>query len=286
MADVVHRCQDGRMPESPEVQALIGFLDERVVGRSIAAFDVAEFRIVKTRARPPESLIGSRIESIARFGKHVGVETSHGWLMIGFGRNGWMRWQNADDPPPDQPVPEVARAALDDGGTILLVDMGDFLGVTVSVVDSPSEVAAVAALGSDPLSPDFTRDALERALGSRRKQIKALLQEQSSLAGIGNAYSDEILHRARLPLAVHAAKLDENARERLFAAIIDVMRSAVEARVGLPPDRLKEAKVASMLVHGRAGEPCPVCGTTIVDHVFAGASAQSCPGCQRENDDG
>ncbi|MGX1793887.1 DNA-formamidopyrimidine glycosylase family protein [Microbacterium sp. NPDC055312] len=274
------------MPESPEVQVLVEFLDERVIGHSIASVDVAEFRVVKTRARPPASLIGSRIEGIARFGKHVGVETTDGWLMIGFGRNGWIRWQVVGDSAPDEPAPEVARLTLDDDAVIQLVDTGDFLGVTVSVVDSPSDVAAVAALGPDPLSPDFIRDDLERALGRRRKQIKALLQEQRSLAGIGNAYSDEILHRARLPLAVHAAELDEASRDWLLGAVVDVMRTAVEARRGLPPERLKEAKVESMLVHGRAGEPCPVCGTTIVDQVFSGASAQSCPHCQGESTGG
>ncbi|GAA2901472.1 DNA-formamidopyrimidine glycosylase family protein [Microbacterium esteraromaticum] len=270
------------MPESPEVQALVEFLDERIIGRVIAAVDIAEFRVVKTRARPPESLIGATISGLRRFGKHVGVETTSGWLMIGLGRNGWIRWQGVGDSPADEPVPEVIRIGLDDGASMQIVDAGDFLGVTASVVDAPADVSGIAALGPDPLSADFIRDDLERALGSRRKQIKALLQEQSSLAGIGNAYSDEILHRARLPLATHAVALDADARARLFDAIRDVMRGAADDRRGLAPDVLKQAKVEAMVVHGRAGEPCPVCGTRIVDQTFAGASAQSCPHCQAE----
>ncbi|QMU97630.1 Fpg/Nei family DNA glycosylase [Microbacterium esteraromaticum] len=274
------------MPESPEVQALVEFIDERIIGRVIAAVDIAEFRVVKTRARPPETLIDATVSGARRFGKHVGIETSAGWLMIGFGRNGWIRWQSAGDAHAQGPVPEVARIALDDGAVAQIIDRGDFLGVTISIVDSPPDVPGIAALGPDPLAPQFTRDDLERALGTRRKQIKALLQEQASLAGIGNAYSDEILHRARLPLAVHAAALGADARARLFDATLDVMRGAVEQRRGLSPEHLKQAKVDAMAVHGRGGEPCPVCGTIIVDQTFAGASAQSCPRCQSEGVDG
>ncbi len=270
------------MPESPEVQALVEFLDERVQGRVIAGVDIAEFRVVKTRDRPPGSVVGARITGMRRFGKHVGFETTAGWLMIGFGRNGWIRWQVPGDPPGEEPVPEVLRIVLDDGAVMRVVDTGDFLAVTASVVDAPTDVAGIAALGPDPLDPGFTREELERALGSRRKQIKALLQEQTSLAGIGNAYSDEILHRARLSPTVHAAVLDEGARARLFDAVVGIMTTAVAERRGLPPDRLKQAKVAAMAVHGRGGEECPVCGTIIVDRVFSGASAQLCPRCQAE----
>ena len=271
------------MPESPEVQALVEFLDGRVHDRVIAELDIAEFRIVKTRDRPPASLVGARIIGMSRFGKHVGFETSVGWLMIGFGRNGWTRWQAAGEPSSDEPVPEVARIVLDDGAVMRVVDTGDFLAVTASVVDAPTDVAGIAALGPDPLSPDFSREDLERALGARRKQIKALLQEQASLAGIGNAYSDEILHAAKLSPTVHAAVLGGGDRERLYRAIVDIMRDAVADRRGLPPDRLKQAKVAAMAVHGRGGEPCPVCATPIVDRMFGGASAQFCPHCQPEH---
>lgn len=270
------------MPESPEVQVLVEFLDKQIEGRVIAEVDVAEYRIVKTRDRLPASLVGARITEVRRFGKHVGFATTEGWLMIGFGRNGWIRWQSADESSGDQFVPEVARVALEGGAAMRFVDTGDFLAVTASVVESPTDIAGIAALGPDPLAPDFSREDFERALGTRRKQIKALLQEQTSLAGIGNAYSDEILHRARLPHAMHAAALDAEARERLFRATVDILRRAVADRRGLPPDRLKQAKIEAMAVHGRGGQPCPVCGTTIIDHVFAGASAQLCPHCQPE----
>jgi len=270
------------MPESPEVQALVEFLDERVEGRTVTAVDIAEFRIIKTRDRPPASIVGSRVAGMRRFGKHVGFETSTGWLIIGFGRNGWIRWTAAGESPDEGPVPEVARITLDDGAVMQVIETGDFLAVTASVVDAPTDVAGIAALGPDPLSPEFARADLEQALGRRRKQIKALLQEQTSLAGIGNAYSDEILHRAKLSPTVHAAVLDSEDRERLFSAVVDILRDAVADRRGLPPARLKQAKIEAMAVHGRGGQACPVCGTTIVDRTFAGASAQLCPHCQSE----
>ncbi|MFK4789512.1 DNA-formamidopyrimidine glycosylase family protein [Microbacterium sp. ZW T5_56] len=268
------------MPESPEVQALVEFVDERVVGRSITDLDVAEFRVVKTRDRPPASLVGATINRVQRFGKHIGFQTTAGWLMVGFGRNGWLRWRDAGEAIDEPPVPEVMRIGFDDGVRIQVVDTGDFLAVTAAVVDVPTDVSGIAALGPDPLAPEFSRDDLERALGTRRKQIKALLQEQPSIAGIGNAYSDEILHRARLPHGLHAVALDESARERLYDAIVDIMRGALEDRRGVAPERLKQSKVEAMIVHGRGGELCPVCGTVIVDEVFSGASAQFCPHCQ------
>lgn len=153
-------------------------------------------------------------------------------------------------------------------------------------MDAPTDVVGIAALGPDPLSPDFFREDFDRALGVRRKQVKALLQEQKSIAGIGNAYSDEILLRAGLSPFVHAAALGGEARERLFHATVDILLGAVADRRGLPPARLKQVKVEAMAVHGRGGHACPVCGTTIVDHVFAGASAQLCPYCQPERSGG
>lgn len=264
------------MPESPEVQALVEFLGERVNGRVIADVDHVDRRIVTSRERPPSALVGARIGDVRRFGKHAGLETDRGWLVVSFGRNGWIRW--GDEPKTD--ALRVATVALDDGSAFELIEKGDFLAVGVSVVDAPTQVAGIAALGPDPLAPEFSRDQFERALGRRRKQIKALLQEQTSLAGIGNAYSDEILHRARIAPAVHAIALSDEQRERLFQATVDVLRGAVVARRGLPLDRLKEAKVAAMAVHGRGGQACPVCGEEIVDVVFSGASAQFCPGCQ------
>ncbi|REJ07672.1 Fpg/Nei family DNA glycosylase [Microbacterium bovistercoris] len=268
------------MPESPEVQALAEQLDERMAGHSIASVDAVDRRIVKTRERLPASVAGARIDGVRRFGKYLGFDLGGQWMVLSFGRNGWIRWRPGGTPDPDAAGYAVADVTLEDGALMQIAETGDFLAVAVWMVDTPEDVAGVADLGPDPISPDFSPADLERALGTRRKQIKALLQEQRSVAGIGNAYSDEILHRARVSPVVHAAVLTAEERGRLYRATVDVMRGAVADRRGVPADSLKQTKVAAMAVHGRAGEACPVCGDIIVDHVFGGASAQLCPTCQ------
>ena len=153
-------------------------------------------------------------------------------------------------------------------------------GRAPSVVGAASEVAGVAKLGPDPIDPAYTRERLDAVLAGRRKQLKALLQEQETLSGIGGAYSDEILHAAKISPVVHAADLDDDERARLFAAMRTVLTEAVEARRGIPLSQQKAAKVAAMRVHGRTGEACPVCGGTVLDVPGSKGSAQYCPVCQ------
>lgn len=275
----------GGMPESPEVQALADELGARLAGRAIRDVDVIEFRVTKTRARPLTSITGERVVGAARRGKLIDLDldgSEH--LVISLGRHGWARW--ADDagdaagavtdgtePPP----PALVVFEFDDGPALELTDAGDFVSLGCWVVDDPSEVPAIAKLGPDPGSPDFTRADFDRAFVGRRKQVKAVLQEQESLAGIGNAYSDEILHTAKISPVVHASTLSDDELDRLFTATVGVITPAIEARRGIPIDQQKAAKVAAMRVHGRAGEACPVCGDTIRDFSFASTTAQYCP---------
>lgn len=273
------------MPESPEVEALAEELDGRLAGRALTAVDVVEFRTTKTRARPAEALVGETATGTARHGKLVALSfgaSQH--LVVSFGRHGWARWTDtpaagADDQPDDAP-PMLVALGFDDGSTLELTDAGDWVSLGCWVVDDPAEVPAVAKLGPDPADPAFSRAEFDRAVAGRRKQVKAVLQDQESLAGIGNAYSDEILHLAKLSPVGHAAALTGDELERLFGATVGVVSSAIEAQRGVPIARLKEAKVASMRVHGRTGEACPVCGDTIRDFSFASTTAQYCPTCQ------
>jgi formamidopyrimidine-DNA glycosylase len=271
------------MPESPEVQALVEFLGERATGRRIEVADVLEFRAVKTRQSPPSVLIGREFTGAERHGKHValalGDETR---LVVSLGRHGWMRWREPGDdevPAADAP-PALVQFRLDRGQVLEVTDAGSWVSVGLSVVDDAFAVPAVAKLGPDPADPAFSPADLEAALGGRRKQVKAILQEQESLAGIGNAYSDEILHAAKVSPVEHAAALDDDARARLYAATVVTVRGAIAARRGIPIHELKAAKVAAMRVHGRAGEACPVCGDTVRDFSFASTTAQYCPTCQ------
>jgi formamidopyrimidine-DNA glycosylase len=271
------------MPESPEVQALVEFLDGRATGRRVREVDVLEFRAVKTRQTPPSTLVGRTIAGARRHGKHVALAFGDATtLVVSLGRHGWMRWreQGDDAPPAADAPPALAHVGLDGGEVLEVTDAGTWVSLGLHVVDDAIAVPAVAKLGPDPADPGFSAADLDAALGGRRKQIKAILQEQESLAGIGNAYSDEILHVAKVSPVVHAAALDDDARARLFAATVETVRGAIEARRGIPIDELKAAKVAAMRVHGRAGEACPVCGDTVRDFSFASTTAQYCPTCQ------
>jgi formamidopyrimidine-DNA glycosylase len=288
-------CKADLMPESPEVEALVEELGAQLAGRAITDVDVIEFRVVKTRARPPSTLNGERVTKATRHGKLVDLalgESQH--LVVSLGRHGWARWRDgedavaydapvtgAEDADADAaPAPALVAVEFDDGGALEFTDAGGWVSLGFSVVDDPDEVPAVAKLGPDPAHPEFSRADFDRAVAGRRKQVKAVLQEQESLAGIGNAYSDEILHTAKISPVAHAAALTEAELDRLFDATVGTITSAVDARRGIPIDQLKAVKVAAMRVHGRAGEACPVCGDTIRDFSFASTTAQYCPTCQ------
>ncbi|KRC58663.1 formamidopyrimidine-DNA glycosylase [Agromyces sp. Root81] len=274
------------MPESPEVEALVEDLGTRLAGREITGVDVVEFRAAKTRSRPPSSLRGERVRGAARRGKHVDLavgDAQH--LVVSLGRHGWARYgssaadASAADAVADAP-PTLVELTFDDGTVVEFTDAGDWVSLGCWVVDDPSEVPAVAKLGPDPADAGFARADFDRVVAGRRKQVKAVLQEQESLAGIGNAYSDEILHLAKISPVVHAAALTEAELDRLFDATVGMIRGATDRQRGVPIDQLKAAKVASMRVHGRAGEACPVCGDTVLDFSFASTTAQYCPTCQ------
>ncbi len=148
------------------------------------------------------------------------------------------------------------------------------------VVHDPQEVPGIARLGPDPLAGDFDRDVFAALLAAERRQIKGVLRDQSVIAGIGNAYSDEILHVARVSPFKLASSFDEEQVTQLHAAVVDTLREAVGRAHGVAAGKLKAEKKSGLRVHGRAGEPCPVCGDTIRSVSFADSSLEYCPTCQ------
>ena len=270
------------MPESPEVQVLAEFLDGRLSGRTVQEVDLVEFRALKTRARPLTSLTGKTVTGVERIGKHVDLRLDDAHLVVSLGRYGWVRWDEEGAGGSDEPdaPPALALLSFDDGGLLETTDAGGWVSLGLSIVDAPTDVPAVAKLGADPADSAFERADFDRVVVGRRKQIKAILQEQESLCGIGNAYSDEILHASKVSPVAHGASLDADALDRLYAETIGVVRDAIAARRGIPIQGLKAAKVAAMRVHGRAGESCPVCGDTIREFAFASTTAEYCPTCQ------
>ncbi len=279
--------QTGDVPELPEVEALAGFLRERAVGRVVARVDVGAISVLKTYDPPVTALQGLEVTGAARFGKFVDVDVSGLHLVFHLSRAGWLRWSDALPATPVRPgkSPIALRVRLDDPDLpgdpgFDLTEAGTQKRLAVYVVRDPQQVPGIATLGPDPLDPAFDVAALARIVTGSRQQIKGLLRDQSVLAGVGNAYSDEVLHAAKLSPYAVAGKLGEGEVQRLWTAMRTVLTDAVEAAAGKPAKELKDAKRAGMRVHGRAGQVCPVCGDTVREVSFADRAMQYCPTCQ------
>jgi formamidopyrimidine-DNA glycosylase len=275
------------MPELPEVEALAAFLRERAVGRAVARVDVGAISVLKTYDPPVTALHGLEITGVSRHGKFLDLDVSRLHLVVHLSRAGWLRWSDALPATPIRPgkSPIALRVRLDDPDLpgdpgFDLTEAGTQKRLAVYVVSSPEEVPGIVTLGPDPLDPAFDVAALARIVEGSRQQIKGLLRDQSVLAGVGNAYSDEVLHAARLSPYAIAGKLSEAEVERLWTAMRTVLTEAVEAAAGKPAKELKDAKRAGMRVHGRTGQPCPVCGDTVREVSFADRALQYCPTCQ------
>lgn len=271
------------MPEMPEVQGLVDFLGERAVGHAITRTSVGEIAALKTYDPPNTALHGATITATARYGKFVDIACGDDLhLVFHLAKAGWLRWYDALPTTLIKPgrSPIALRIALDDGSGFDLTEVGTKKSLAVYVVRDPQEVPGIARLGPDPLDPSFTRDVFASLLEGRRMQIKGLLRDQGVIAGIGNAYSDEILHVAKMSPYAPAGNLDDDAIDRLYTAMQDTLREAVRVASGKPPAELKDAKRAGFRVHARRGEACPVCGDTVRSVFFADRSLEYCPTCQ------
>ena len=277
----------GPVPELPEVEALAGFLRERAVGRVVARVDVGAISVLKTYDPPVTALHGLEITGAGRHGKFLDLDVSGLHLVVHLSRAGWLRWSDGLSAAPVRPgkSPIALRVRLDDPDLpgdpgFDLTEAGTQKRLAVYVVRDPQQVPGIATLGPDPLDPAFDVAALRRVVEGSRQQIKGLLRDQSVIAGVGNAYSDEVLHAAKLSPYAIAGKLSEGEVERLWTAMRTVLTDAVEAAAGKPAKELKDAKRAGMRVHGRAGQACPVCGDTVREVSFADRALQYCPTCQ------
>ncbi|MFN2524433.1 MAG: Fpg/Nei family DNA glycosylase [Mycobacteriales bacterium] len=272
------------MPELPEVEALVSFLREHAVGRVVARVDVAGMHALKTYDPPITSLAGLEVVGIARHGKFLDLDLSGIHLVVHLARAGWLHWKDALPPAPPRPGkgPLALRVHLDDGSGFDLTEAGTKKGLAVCVVRDVALVPGVARLGLDPLSPEFTVEFLAGLLGGERGQVKGVLTTQSLIAGLGNAYSDEVLWEVGLSPFKPAGNLTAEEVERLHGAIVTTLQSAVGRARGLAAKDLKSEKKLGLNVHARAGLPCPRCGDTIREVSFASKSLQYCPTCQTD----
>lgn len=272
------------MPELPEVEALALDLRTRLSGRAIARVDIAAFSALKTFDPPLSALYGALVDDVTRHGKFLDIEASGLHLIVHLSRAGWIRWRDEVPklpPKPSNKSPLAARVVLDDDSGLDITEAGTQKRLAIYVVHRPEDVPGIARLGPDPLAEEFTRDALRAILtDSGRAQIKGVLRNQSVIAGIGNAYSDELLHAARMSPFKPASSIDDEELEVLYHAIRTVLGDAVERSRGLAASELKGEKKSHLAVHGRAGQACPVCGDTVREVSFADSSLQYCPTCQ------
>ena len=280
------------MPELPEAEALAQYLRGRAVDDVITGAELGDLAALKTFDPPLSALVGAVVADAQRHGKWLDLtcarpdgEAVH--LVWHLSRAGWLRWSDALPATTIRPgrSPIALRVRLDDGSGFDLTEAGTRKRLAVHVVTDPALVPQIATLGVEPLSDAFTADRLGALLAERNQQVKGLLRDQGTIAGIGNAYSDEILFVARTSPFRLTGSYGPDEVTALHGTIRAVLGQAVEAAAGKPAAELKDSKRRSMRVHGRTGEPCPgwdgvPCGDTVHEVSFADSALQYCPTCQ------
>ncbi|SCK36342.1 Fpg/Nei family DNA glycosylase [Streptomyces sp. WMMB 322] len=276
------------MPELPEVEALRDFLDDRVTGRTVERVTPVAISVLKTYEPQPSALEGRTVTGVSRHGKFLDLDAGGLHLVVHLARAGWLRWRDSVPAAPPRPGkgPLALRLSLTgpeqggEGGGFDLTEAGTRKRLAVYCVDDPAQVPGIERLGPDPLADDFTREAFAGLVRGQRHRIKGLLRDQSVIAGVGNAYSDEILHAARLSPFKIASELSEEEVTGLYDALRSTLKDAVERSRGLAAGKLKSEKKTGLRVHGRKGQPCPVCGDVVREVSFSDSSLQYCPTCQ------
>ncbi|MEU5367247.1 DNA-formamidopyrimidine glycosylase family protein [Streptomyces sp. NPDC005925] len=271
------------MPELPEVEALKDFLTEHLVGHEIVRALPVAINVLKTYDPPLSAVEGREVTAVHRYGKFLDLATDGGpHLITHLARAGWLHWKDRipDVPPRPGKGPLALRVALETGAGFDLTEAGTQKRLAVYVAADPQDVAGIARLGPDPLAGDFDEARLAALLKGERRQLKGALRDQGLIAGVGNAYSDEILHAAKMSPFKPTASLTPEETTRLYEALRGTLTDAVERSRGVAAGRLKAEKKSGLRVHGRTGEPCPVCGDTIREVSFSDSSLQYCPTCQ------
>ncbi|WP_404321102.1 Fpg/Nei family DNA glycosylase [Arthrobacter luteolus] len=279
------------MPEMPEVQGLADFLRTKLLPEyappaQVSDVEVLSFAVLKTAGVPLDELQSGPVSAVERRGKYLIITAGGVHLVMHLAKAGWLRWSDALKPGRLRPgkgrmAMRVRFSPPEPGGDepgFDLTEAGTKKSLAVYLVRDPEEVPGVARLG--PEAFDVDPETFAALVAGHRGQIKGLLRDQSVIAGIGNAYSDEILHAAHLSPFANAAKLKPEEVERLYQAMHAVLESAIDNAAGRPAAELKDSKRRALRVHARTGEPCPVCGDTVREVSFADSSLQYCPTCQ------
>ncbi len=280
-------CRDGlrhhgAMPELPEVTAIAAGLTERMRGRLITAARLRSVGALKTYDPPLQALVGASVDGWSRHGKFLDMTAGELHLVVHLARAGWIRWrERLTEARASLRGPLALQLQLEGGAGIDITEQGTEKRLAVYVVRHPAtDVPGIARLGVDVLDASLDCARLAELLGQRRGQLKTVLADQSLIAGVGNAYSDEVLHAAGISPFRQATALTGDEVGRLYSALRSVMAAAVERAAGVDIGELKPDKKQHLSVHGRTGEACPVCADTIREVSLSTRSFQYCPTCQ------
>jgi formamidopyrimidine-DNA glycosylase len=275
------------MPELPEVETIRRQLAPALEGRTIERFEVLDARWSEPAApaEVADAVEGRAIEAVGRRGKYFDVElTDEAHLVMHLRMTGNLLLVRPGNDA-EQPYVRV-RIGLDDGSTVLFADPRRFGTGIVLLGDEARDEYFSERLGVEPLSPEFTAEALRALAKGRRSPVKAFLLAQERIAGVGNIYADEALFRARIHPLRPVGTLRRAQLEALRGAVIESLEAGIDAR-GASIDDFRHTDGARgsfqdrFLVHRREGEPCPRCGTAIVKLRAAGRGTYICPRCQR-----
>ncbi|MFE0749465.1 DNA-formamidopyrimidine glycosylase family protein [Gordonia sp. NPDC058843] len=280
------------MPELPEVAAIADYVDGRAAGLPIRRVDVASLSVLKTADPPYTALMDRIVESVGRVGKYLVFRTIPGsaatasepllQLVIHLSRAGWVRWSEDLSPKPLRPggkSPIALRVHCGlPGEGFDVTEAGTQKRLAVWLVRDLTEVERIAGLGPDAL--ELTTEQFAEILAGTTGRIKNVLTDQHTIAGIGNAYSDEILHTARLSPFASSKTLKPEQVATLYDAMRGVLTDATGRLEGQAVARLKSEKRTGLRVHARTGLPCPVCGDIVREVSFADRSFQYCATCQ------
>ena len=268
------------MPELPDVALYVEHLTRRLAGRTLERVRIASPFLLRTVAPPLSSAEGKVIRGFRRLGKRVVFELDGGpFLAVHLMIAGRFHWKDAAR----APVPrKVGLAAFDvSGATLLLTEASPKKRAALHVVATEEELAALSRGGLEPLEADLR--AFAAALRSESHTVKRALTDPRLFSGIGNAYSDEILHAARMSPFALTRKLDDGEVARLRAATQETLVRWLDRLRVESGDRFPEKVTAfrtDFAVHGRYGKPCPACGDPVQRLVYAANEANYCATCQ------
>jgi formamidopyrimidine-DNA glycosylase len=274
------------VPELPEVETIVSDLRPHLAGRTIVRCELGFPAIV--RHPEPEvfidSVAGMRIAGLRRRGKYILIDLENDLvLVVHLGMTGQLRLVDADAP---LATHTHAVVVLDDGRHLRYRDPRRFGRLLLGTEESLHASKKLPRLGPEPIDPEFAADELYRTLRKRRTALKAVLLDQAAIAGVGNIYADESLHRARLRPDRLAGGLSRKSVQRLHESLRDSLQTAIANR-GSSVDTYRDAwgeiggQQEKLLVYGRAGEPCFTCGRPLAMIRIAGRSSVFCRRCQR-----